>query len=72
MLFVTPDPKYPPFFALFEFCDPLVLPRTGFNELVNKCIPSVFKAKDVSYPSTLLSIVSEVHNTAALFTRTCN
>jgi len=47
LLFVKPDPKYPPFFALLEFCDSLVLPRTGFNELVNKCIPSVFKAKDV-------------------------
>ena len=42
------------------------------NELVSKCVPSVFTAKEVSYPSTLLSIASEVLNVAALFTNTCN
>jgi hypothetical protein len=67
-------PKYPPFLplTLLFLCDSLVLPKTGRNELVSKCVPSVFTAKEVSYPSTLLSIASEVLNVAALFTNTCN
>jgi len=42
------------------------------NTRTERIQPSVFTAKEVSYPSTLLSIASEVLNVAALFTETCN